>query len=131
MVGVLRLRRGRARTRVVLLIPGLDSTKEEFRSTEKTFLDRGHGDVQRRRTGPGRGGVRPADPRRLGRRAPRPRRLAAQPEVDRDRLAVWGVSLGGYYAPRVAAALGDRVAGLRRAGRPVQLRRLLGPACRS
>ena len=31
------------------------------------------------------------------------------PELDRGRLGVWGVSLGGYYAPRVAAALGDRV----------------------
>jgi pimeloyl-ACP methyl ester carboxylesterase len=31
------------------------------------------------------------------------------PELDGERLAVWGVSLGGYYAPRIAAALGDRV----------------------
>ena len=68
-----------------------------------------------------------------GRRSPRRSgtRSAALPEVDRDRLGVWGVSLGGYYAPRVAAALGDRVARLRRPGRPVQLRRLLGRACRS
>jgi 2,6-dihydroxypseudooxynicotine hydrolase len=35
--------------------------------------------------------------------------IAGIPDLDANRLAVWGVSLGGYYAPRVAAALGDRV----------------------
>jgi 2,6-dihydroxypseudooxynicotine hydrolase len=35
--------------------------------------------------------------------------LGGEPEIDESRLAVWGVSLGGYYAPRVAAAAGDRV----------------------
>jgi 2,6-dihydroxypseudooxynicotine hydrolase len=34
--------------------------------------------------------------------------LGTLPEVDRTRLGIWGVSLGGYYAPRVAAALGER-----------------------
>ena len=42
LVGVLRVPvRRRARTRVVLMLPGLDSTKEELGSTEQTFLDRG------------------------------------------------------------------------------------------
>jgi 2,6-dihydroxypseudooxynicotine hydrolase len=35
--------------------------------------------------------------------------LGGLDQVDTARLGVWGVSLGGYYAPRVAAALGDRV----------------------
>ncbi len=35
--------------------------------------------------------------------------IGTQPDLDRSRLAVWGVSLGGYYSARVAAALGDRV----------------------
>jgi dipeptidyl aminopeptidase/acylaminoacyl peptidase len=26
-----------------------------------------------------------------------------QPQIDPDRIAIWGVSLGGYYAPRAAA----------------------------
>jgi pimeloyl-ACP methyl ester carboxylesterase len=30
--------------------------------------------------------------------------LIAQPGIDPDRIGVWGVSLGGYYAPRVASA---------------------------
>ena len=41
MVGVLRVPAGDGPHPAVLMIPGLDSTKEEFRSTEKTFLDRG------------------------------------------------------------------------------------------
>ena len=30
--------------------------------------------------------------------------LAAQPGIDSERMGVWGVSLGGYYAPRIASA---------------------------
>ena len=43
--------------------------------------------------------------------------------LDAGRIGVWGVSLGGYYAPAWPAATTGRV---RRAGRAVQLRRLLG-----
>ena len=32
--------------------------------------------------------------------------LEARPEIDGERIGVWGVSLGGYYAPRVAS--GDK-----------------------
>jgi 2,6-dihydroxypseudooxynicotine hydrolase len=32
------------------------------------------------------------------------RHLSGVPEVDFDRIGVWGVSLGGYYAARLAAA---------------------------
>ena len=65
-----------------------------------------------------------------GRRSPRlcGRRWASCPRSTRSRLGVWGVSLGGYYAPRVAAALGDRATRLCRAGRPLQLRRVLARA---
>jgi dipeptidyl aminopeptidase/acylaminoacyl peptidase len=34
----------------------------------------------------------------------------SQPDVDITRVAVWGVSLGGYYSVRVAAALGGQIA---------------------
>ena len=90
--------------------PGLDSTKEELRSTEETFLDPRPGDlsastarVRARRSTTCRSAA-------TGRRSPRRSgtRSASCPTLDRDRLGVWGVSLGGYYAPRVAAALGDR-----------------------
>jgi dienelactone hydrolase len=110
MVGILRLPAGTGPHPAVLLIPGLDSTKEEFRSTEKTFLDRGLATFSV--DGPGQGEAEYDLPIRGDWSAPGLAfldALAAQPEVDGDRLAVWGVSLGGYYAPRVAAAAGDRI----------------------
>ncbi len=70
------------------MIPGLDSTKEELRSTEQTFLARGLATFSSRRPRSGGVGVRPADPRRLGaggrggarrgHRAARPRRGPAR-----------------------------------------------------
>jgi 2,6-dihydroxypseudooxynicotine hydrolase len=92
------------------MIPGLDSTKEEFRSTEKGFLDRGLATFSV--DGPGQGEAEYDLPIRGDWSAPGLAlldALAAQPEVDGDRLGVWGVSLGGYYSPRVAAAAGDRI----------------------
>ena len=109
LVGVLRLPRGPGPHPVVLLLPGLDSTKEELGSTERTFLDRGLATLSV--DGPGQGEAEYDVPIR-GDWAPVAELLwdvlGQLPEVDRDRLAVWGVSLGGYYAARVAAALGDR-----------------------
>ncbi len=110
MVGVLRLPAGAGPHPAVLMIPGLDSTKEEFRSTEKLFLDRGVATFSV--DGPGQGEAEYDLPIRGDWSAPGLAlldALAAEPEIDGDRLAVWGVSLGGYYAPRVAAAAGDRV----------------------
>jgi 2,6-dihydroxypseudooxynicotine hydrolase len=110
MVGVLRLPPGAGPHPAVLLIPGLDSTKEEFRSTEKGFLDRGLATFSV--DGPGQGEAEYDLPIRGDWSAPGLAfldALAAQPGVDGGRLAVWGVSLGGYYAPRVAAAAGDRI----------------------
>lgn len=109
LVGVLRLPSGPGPHPVVLLLPGLDSTKEELGSTERTFLDRGLATLSI--DGPGQGEAEYDVPIR-GDWAPVAEllwdELGRLPEVDRDRLAVWGVSLGGYYAARVAAALGDR-----------------------
>jgi 2,6-dihydroxypseudooxynicotine hydrolase len=94
----------------VVLLPGLDSTKEELGSTERTFLDRGLATLSV--DGPGQGEAE-YDLTIRGDWAPVAEALwqsiGALPELDRDRLGIWGVSLGGYYAPRVAAALGERV----------------------
>ena len=43
-------------------------------------------------------------------------------DLDRKRIGMWGVSLGGYYAPR-ATAFEQAHQGLHRAGRAVRLRR--------
>jgi 2,6-dihydroxypseudooxynicotine hydrolase len=110
LVGVLRLPAGEGPQPVVVLLSGLDSTKEELRSTEETFLDRGLATFAV--DGPGQGEAEYDLPIR-GDWSPVAEAILATleglPEVDAGRLGGWGVSLGGYYAPRVAAALGDRV----------------------
>ena len=103
---------------VVLMIPGLDSTKEEVRSTEQTFLDRGLATFSV--DGPGQGEAE-YDVKIRGDWAPVAEVLydamGEQPVLDRSRLGVWGVSLGGYYSVAVTSALGDRVsAGVALAG---------------
>ncbi|MDN5851329.1 MAG: esterase FrsA [Actinomycetia bacterium] len=110
LVGVLRHPSGAGPHPTVVLVPGLDSTKEELRSTEDTMLVRGMATFSV--DGPGQGEAEYDLPIRADWSAPAEAILAAlsdRPEVDSDRIAVWGVSLGGYYAPRVAAALGDRI----------------------
>jgi 2,6-dihydroxypseudooxynicotine hydrolase len=89
----------------VWLIPGLDSTKEELREVERSFLGRGMATFAC--DGPGQGEVEwflpiEADWAPVGEAVVQA--LFLRPEVDQDRLGVWGVSLGGYYASRVAAA---------------------------
>jgi dipeptidyl aminopeptidase/acylaminoacyl peptidase len=110
LVAVVRTPSGDGPHPVVLMLPGLDSAKEELGSTEQTFLDRGLATVTL--DGPGQGEAEYDLPLR-GDWSPVAEvvweAISSQPDLDRDRLAVWGVSLGGYYAPRVAAALGDRV----------------------
>jgi 2,6-dihydroxypseudooxynicotine hydrolase len=110
LAGVLRLPAGEGPHPVVLLLSGLDSAKEELRSTEQTFLARGLATLSL--DGPGQGEAEYDLPIR-GDWSPVAEAvwdfLDGVSEVDRDRLGVWGVSLGGYYAARVAAALGDRV----------------------
>jgi 2,6-dihydroxypseudooxynicotine hydrolase len=109
--GVLRLPEGSGPHPVVVLCSGLDSTKEELQSTEETFLARGLATFSV--DGPGQGEAEYDLPIRADWSGPAEAVLAALeeiPELDTARLGVWGVSLGGYYAPRFAAALGDRVA---------------------
>jgi len=104
LTGVLRLPAGPRPAPVVVLIPGLDSAKEEFRTTEDLFLQRGLGTFSV--DGPGQGEAEYDLPVRPDWEAPGGAiidALTALPEVDPARIGVWGVSLGGYYAPRLAA----------------------------
>jgi pimeloyl-ACP methyl ester carboxylesterase len=107
MFGVLRLPAGRGPHPAVLLVPGLDSTKEEFRSTEQLFLERGLATLSI--DGPGQGEAEYDLPIRGDWEVPGTVLLdwlSGHSDIEPDRLAVWGVSLGGYYAPRIAS--GDR-----------------------
>jgi 2,6-dihydroxypseudooxynicotine hydrolase len=108
-VGVLRLpaqdQYGAGPHPAIVLVPGLDSAKEEFRSTEALFLERGVATFSV--DGPGQGESEYDTAIRGDWEEPGAAildTLAAQPGIDSERMGVWGVSLGGYYAPRIASA---------------------------
>jgi len=109
LVGILRRPGGEGPPPVILMIPGLDSTKEELRSTEELFLERGVATFSV--DGPGQGEAEYDLAIRGDWEVPGAAiidRLAAEPGLDAARIGVWGVSLGGYYSPRVASG-DDRV----------------------
>lgn len=89
---------------LVLLIPGLDSTKEEFFHWEEVFLRRGMATLAM--DGPGQGESGFELPIRHDYEvavAAVLDALAGRDDVDLARIGAAGVSMGGYYAPRAAA----------------------------
>lgn len=103
MVGNLRRPQGPEAAPLVLLLPGLDSAKEEFFWWEDVFLRRGMATFSLDGPGQGETGFRshilPEYEAAVS---------AALDVLDRARVGVAGVSLGGYYAAR-AAAFEDRI----------------------
>jgi pimeloyl-ACP methyl ester carboxylesterase len=104
MVANLRRPDSPGRPPLVLLLPGLDSTKDEFFHWENVFLDRGMATLSLDGPGQGETGyhthIRPDY--EVGPIAMLDR-LAARDDFDLERVGAVGVSLGGYYAPRTAA----------------------------
>jgi dipeptidyl aminopeptidase/acylaminoacyl peptidase len=104
VVANLRRPPGAGSVPLVVLIPGLDSTKEEFYAWESVFLDRGMATLSL--DGPGQGetgfamDIRPDYEVAV---AAALDALAGRSELDLDRVGAAGVSLGGYYAARSAA----------------------------
>ncbi len=102
--GLFRKPVGVARPPVLLMIPGLDSVKEELQATADYFLRRGIATLAI--DGPGQGeteferDIEPAYEKPAGAAIDW---LEKRNDVDAARLGVYGVSLGGYYAVRVAA----------------------------
>ncbi|HTE59514.1 MAG TPA: alpha/beta fold hydrolase [Solirubrobacteraceae bacterium] len=95
---------GGGRPPLVVLIPGLDSTKEEFFRWEDVFLRRGMATLSMDGPGQGESGFE------LHIRhdyevavAAVLDALAGRDDVDHDHIGAVGVSMGGYYAPRAAA----------------------------
>jgi 2,6-dihydroxypseudooxynicotine hydrolase len=89
---------------LVVLIPGLDSTKEEFYAWESVFLERGMATLSL--DGPGQGETGFAMPIRPDYEVAVTAILDAvadREELDLGRVGAAGVSLGGYYVARSAA----------------------------
>jgi len=104
--GVLRLPEGEAgAVPAVIVVPGLDATKEEMHRFSEVFLRRGMATFTF--DGPGQGEVEQVMPLRPDWEAVAAAALdtlTGRPEIAADRIAAVGVSLGGYFAARAAAA---------------------------
>src|SRR5439155_20901375 len=108
--GLLRRPSSGRRPPIVLMIPGLDSVKEELQTTADYFLRRGMATLAI--DGPGQGEtefVRSIEPAYERPVAAVIDWLERRSDFDLERLGVFGVSLGGYYAVR-AAAFESRIA---------------------
>jgi dipeptidyl aminopeptidase/acylaminoacyl peptidase len=100
----LRRPAGAARPPVLVMVPGLDSAKEELEAYEAPFLARGIATLLV--DGPGQGEAEYAFSIRGDYEVPAKAIfdwLSGRADVDAGRAGIWGVSLGGYYAPRAAA----------------------------
>jgi len=93
-----------ARSPVVVMCMGLDSTKEEMDTNETGFLARGMATLTF--DGPGQGEGEYDFAIRGDYEVPVKAVLdfiGTRGDLDAARVGLWGVSLGGYYAPRAAA----------------------------
>jgi len=89
---------------VVVMVPGLDSVKEELQATADYFLQRGLATLAI--DGPGQGEAEyrlPIEPAYERVAAAVADFLDGRDDVDPGRMGLMGVSLGGYYAARCAA----------------------------
>jgi len=104
MVGNLRRPAGISQPPLLLLLPGLDSTKEEFFYWEEMFLKRGMATLSL--DGPGQGETGYSTHIRADYEVAVTAMLDTldkRGDLDMRRVGAVGVSLGGYYAPRAAA----------------------------
>lgn len=104
LVGLLSKPAGVENPPVVILLPGLDSTKESRHSGRAGFLARGMAVFSM--DGPGQGEMSLTTHIRPDFEAPVAAAidyLETRDDVDASRVGIVGSSLGGYYAPRAAA----------------------------
>jgi len=104
LYGILRKPVGISRPPVMIMVCGLDSAKEETALYEEPFLARGIATLVF--DGPGQGEAEYQFPIRANyETAVRSvcDLVETRDDLDVNRIGLWGVSLGGYYAPRAAA----------------------------
>ncbi len=104
LTGNLRKPAGAARPPVVVMCMGLDSAKEEMDTYEAVFLARGMATLAF--DGPGQGEGEYDFAIRGDYEVPVKAvvdYVETRKDLDGARTGLWGVSLGGYYAPRAAA----------------------------
>jgi dipeptidyl aminopeptidase/acylaminoacyl peptidase len=104
LYGILRRPVGLARPPVVVMACGLDSCKEETAAYEEPFLARGMATLVF--DGPGQGEAEYDMPIRGDYEVAASAVIdyvQTRNDLDAARIGLWGVSLGGYYAPRAAA----------------------------
>jgi 2,6-dihydroxypseudooxynicotine hydrolase len=104
LAGNLRKPAGAVKPPVVVMCMGLDSTKEEMDSNESVFLARGMATLAFDGPGQGEGeydfAIR-GDYEVVVKAVVD--YVETRRDVDASRVGLWGVSLGGYYAPRACA----------------------------
>ena len=103
LYGNLRKPAGITNAPIVVMCMGLDSAKEEMDDYENRFLKRGLATLAF--DGPGQGEAEYDFP--ICPEYEKPVKavidyLETRPDIDAGRAGIWGVSLGGYYAPRAA-----------------------------
>jgi 2,6-dihydroxypseudooxynicotine hydrolase len=104
LAGILRKPEGADKPPVLVMAVGLDSTKEETDAYEVPFLARGIATLVFE--GPGQGEAQYDFPIRGDYEVPVKAvidYIGTRRDLDSARVGMWGVSLGGYYAPRAAA----------------------------
>ncbi len=104
LAGILRRPDAVVRPPVLIMIPGLDSAKEELEAYELPFIARGMATLAV--DGPGQGEAEYQFPIRGDYEVPVKAVIdwvCSREDVDGARIGLWGVSLGGYYACRAVA----------------------------
>lgn len=104
LAGFLRIPQGAVNPPVLIMVPGLDSAKEELEAYELPFLARGMATLMV--DGPGQGEAEYRYPIRGDYEVPVKAMVdwvLRQADLDGSRIGLWGVSMGGYYAPRAVA----------------------------
>jgi len=97
-------RTSQAKPPVVIMMPGLDSVKEELQATAQYMLDRGLAIIAV--DGPGQGEAEyelPIEPAYERVATAVANYLDGRDDIDPGRIGGFGVSLGGYYAARAVA----------------------------